>query len=74
MKIRCKQAKKLKETTDSKHNHPVAPNLLNQDFEISGPNKDSVADITYIVTDEGWLYLAGIKDLWNSKTVDEPQR
>ena len=69
LKIRCKQVKKFKATTDSKHNHPVAPNLLNQDFEVSGPNKAWVADITYVATDEGWLYLAGIKDLWNREIV-----
>lgn len=69
MKIRCKQVKKFKATTNSKHNYPVAPNLLNQNFEISGPNKAWVADITYIATDEGWLYLAGIKDLWNREIV-----
>jgi len=69
MKIRCKQAKKFKATTNSKHNHPVAPNLLNQDFEVAAPNLAWVADITYVATDEGWLYLAGIKDLWNKEIV-----
>ncbi|TYO98410.1 helix-turn-helix protein [Geothermobacter ehrlichii] len=62
MNIRCKQVKKYKVTTDSNHTLPVAPNLLNQEFDVSGPNKAWVADITYIPTDEGWLYLAGIKD------------
>ena len=69
MKIRCKQVKKFKATTDSKHNHPVAPNLLNQDFEVPEPNQAWVADISYVATDEGWLYLAGIKDLWNREVV-----
>jgi len=63
MKIRCKQVKKYKATTDSNHKLPVAPNLLNQELAVSGPNKAWVADITYVRTDEGWLYLAGIKDL-----------
>jgi len=69
MKIRCKQVKKHKATTDSNHNLPVAPNLLEQKFAVSGPNKAWVADITYVSTDEGWLYLAGIKDLWNREIV-----
>jgi putative transposase len=69
MKIRCKQVKKYKATTDSNHNLPVAPNLLDQDFVVSSPNKAWVADITYVPTDEGWLYLAGIKDLWNREIV-----
>jgi putative transposase len=69
MKIRCKQVKKYKATTDSSHNLPVAPNLLDQDFAVSGPNKAWVADITYVATEEGWLYLAAIKDLWNREIV-----
>lgn len=69
LKIRCKQVKKYKATTDSNHNLPVAPNLLNQDFAVSGPNRAWVADITYVATEEGWLYLAAIKDLWNREIV-----
>ena len=57
--IRCKQKRKFKATTYSKHKLPVAENLLNQDFEIGEPNKKWLSDITYIPTDEGWLYLAG---------------
>ena len=55
--------RKYKATTDSKHNFPVAPNLLKQDFYIKEPNKVWLADITYIATVEGWLYLATIMDL-----------
>lgn len=69
MKIRCKQVKKYKATTDSNHNLPVAPNLLDQNFAVSGPNKAWVADITYVSTEEGWLYLAAINDLWNREIV-----
>ncbi|WP_430640268.1 IS3 family transposase [Denitrovibrio acetiphilus] len=69
MGLRCKQVKKFKATTNSKHNHPVAPNLLNQNFSVSGPCQVWVSDITYCATDEGWLYLAGIKDLWNKEIV-----
>jgi len=67
--IRCKQSKKFKATTDSKHTLPVAENLLNQQFEVSRPNTAWVSDITYIPTDEGWLYLAGHKDIFNGEIV-----
>ena len=68
--IRCKQTKKFKvTTTDSKHALPIAENLLNQQFETATPNSVWVSDITYIPTDEGWLYLAGHKDLWNGEIV-----
>jgi putative transposase len=67
--IRCKQVKKFKATTDSKHNLPVAENLLNQQFEVSKPNAAWLSDITYIPTDEGWLYLAGHKDIFNGEIV-----
>jgi len=54
-------------TTYSKHNLPVAKNLLNQQFQIAEPNKVWLSDITYIPTDEGWLYLAGHKDLFTKR-------
>ena len=70
LRIRCKQTKKFKvTTTDSKHALPVAENLLNQQFAAVAPNSVWVSDITYIPTDEGWLYLAGHKDLWNGEIV-----
>jgi putative transposase len=67
--LRCKQKRKYKATTDSKHNLPVYPNLLNQDFSASAPNEKWVSDITYISTDEGWLYLAGIVDVFHAEVV-----
>jgi len=67
--IRCKQVKKFKATTDSTHTLPVAPNLLEQQFEASAPNEIWVSDITYIPTDEGWLYCAAHKDLWSGEIV-----
>jgi len=67
--IRCRQKRKFKATTDSKHNMPVAENLLGQDFQVPGPNRVWVSDITYIPTDEGWLYLAGHKDLFSKELV-----
>jgi len=67
--IRCKQTKKFTVTTDSQHSLPVAENLLAQQFEAATPNSVWVSDITYIPTDEGWLYLAGHKDLFNGEIV-----
>lgn len=67
--IRAKQKRKFKATTNSKHCHPVAPNLLERDFEASAPDRKWVADITYIPTREGWLYLAAILDLYSRYVV-----
>ncbi len=67
--LRCRQKRKFKATTDSKHSLPVAPNLLDRQFGVAAPNKIWVTDITYIPTDEGWLYLAGVKDLFNGELV-----
>jgi transposase InsO family protein len=67
--IRCKQVKKFKATTDSKHSLPVAPNLLEQRFEAEAPNRVWVSDLTYIPTEEGWLYCAAHKDLFNGEIV-----
>ena len=67
--IRCKQKRKFKATTDSKHKLPVAHNLLDQQFKVYEPNRVWVSDITYVPTDEGWLYLAGHKDLFNAEIV-----
>jgi putative transposase len=67
--IVAKTKRKYKATTNSKHNLPVAPNLLNQEFSASGPNKVWVSDITYIPTLEGWLYLAVIIDVFSRQVV-----
>ncbi len=67
--LRCKQKKKYKATTDSKHNLPVYPNLLKQDFSATSPNEKWISDITYINTEEGWLYLAGIVDVFHAEVV-----
>ncbi|EOM2435364.1 IS3 family transposase, partial [Escherichia coli] len=56
-------------TTNSNHNLPVAPNLLNQTFAPAAPNQVWVADLTYVATQEGWLYLAGIKDVYTCEIV-----
>ncbi len=67
--IKCVQKRKFKATTDSGHSFPVAENFLGQDFSVSEPNKVWSTDITYIPTDEGWLYLAGHKDLFTGRIV-----
>jgi len=61
--------KKFVVNTDSKHNLPVAPNVLNCQFTADRPNQVWVADITYIPTREGWLYLAAIVDIYSRKVV-----
>jgi len=67
--IRCKQKRKFKATTDSRHRLPVVENLLGQEFKVYRPNAVWVSDITYVPTDEGWLYLAGHKDLFTREIV-----
>lgn len=67
--IRCTHKKEFKVTTDSRHQRPVTPNVLNRQFVRSAPNQVWVGDITYIPTDEGWLYLAAIKDLHTCEIV-----
>jgi transposase InsO family protein len=67
--IRCKQKRKFRATTDSGHKLPVAENLIGREFKVSQPNSVWVSDITYVPTDEGWLYLAGHKDLFTAEIV-----
>ena len=64
-----KTVKKFKATTYSNHNYPVAPNLLNRNFQVKAANMAWVSDITYISTREGWLYLAAVMDLHSGKVV-----
>lgn len=68
-KLRAIRGKCFKVTTNSKHNYPVSPNLLNQQFKVDRKNKVWVSDITYIKTTQGWLYLTVIIDLYNRKVV-----
>ena len=66
----AKQSAKFKVmTTDSEHEYPVAPNLLGQDFTTERPNEKWLSDITYIPTDEGWLYLALVMDLYSRRII-----
>ena len=67
--IRARHKRRYKVTTDSKHTLPVAPNLLNRQFETAAPEQAWTADITYIPTREGWLYLAVVMDLYTRMIV-----
>ena len=67
--IRCTHKKKFQVTTDSKHQLPIAENVLDRQFAQTAPNQVWVADITYIPTEEGWLFLAALKDLYTCEIV-----
>jgi len=69
LKLRARAARKYKATTQSKHNLLVAPNRLGQDFTAQVPNRVWVSDITSIWTEEGWLYLAAVLDLYSRSVV-----
>jgi putative transposase len=69
MGLKCIQKRKFKVTTDSKHHLPVAANLLEQNFTVSVPSTVWGTDITYVATEEGWLYLAGVKDFASRELV-----
>ncbi|MFC0193626.1 IS3 family transposase [Aureimonas pseudogalii] len=67
--MKARQKRRFKRTTDSLHAFPVAPNLLDQDFTATGPNRKWGADISYVWTREGWLYLAVVIDLFARRVV-----
>jgi putative transposase len=67
--LRSRRVKKFKQTTNSKHSLPIAPNRLNKNFKVSEPDRVWVSDITYLWTWEGWLYLAVIIDLYSRQVV-----
>ena len=67
--LRCKQVRTFKATTNSAHDLPVAANLLDQHFQPDRPNEAWGTDLTDVPTDEGWRYLAGIKDLYACELV-----
>jgi putative transposase len=67
--LRAKAAKKYKATTNSNHSLPVAPNLLEQNFTADAPDQKWVSDITYIWTEEGWLYLAVVLELYSRRVI-----
>ena len=68
MQGRCRRHQRVV-TTNAQHGLPVAENVLNQQFTATAPNQKWVADITYLPTTEGWLYLAGVIDLFSRKFV-----
>jgi putative transposase len=69
-KIRARNKRKfVPRTTDSRHEYPIADNLLDRQFQSSRPDCKWVADITYVPTDQGWLYLAGVLDCFSRKIV-----
>jgi len=67
--IRAKQTKRFKATTDSRHDLPVAQNILDRQFEPETPNQAWAGDITYVWTGQGWLYLAVVMDLFSRRIV-----
>jgi putative transposase len=67
--IRARTKRKFRVTTDSRHDHPVAPNRLDRQFTVAAPNTVWLADISYIWTREGWLYLAVVLDLFSRQVV-----
>lgn len=67
--IRARKPKRFVVTTDSKHNYPVAPNIINQKFRATRPAQIWVSDITYVRTKSGWLYLTVIIDLYDRKVI-----
>ena len=68
-RLYCKTKRRFKITTNSKHNRPISPNLLQRQFNVSKPDQYWVGDITYIPTGKGWLYLATVIDLYSRKVV-----
>lgn len=70
--LRGLSPRKFRLTTDSDHEHPIAQNVLDRNFEAHRPNEKWVTDITYIWTSEGWLYLATVMDLYSRRIVGWP--
>ncbi|TCV73130.1 helix-turn-helix protein [Methylomonas methanica] len=67
--LACKTQRKFRATTNSKHHQPVAPNHLDRQFVVEKPNQVYAGDLTYIPTQEGWLYLAVVIDLYSRQVV-----
>lgn len=65
----ARRKRRFKLTTDSNHNYPIAPNMLEQDFKVSRKNQVWLSDITYIETKQGWTYLTVIIDLFHRKVI-----
>lgn len=67
--IECKQRRRYRVTTQSKHRLPIAENILNRAFSVNLPNRVWVADMTYLWTLEGWLYIAAVLDLFSRRVI-----
>jgi putative transposase len=67
--LACKSKRKFKATTNSRHDLPIAPNHLDRQFTVNQPNQTYVGDITYVHTQEGWLYLAVVIDLFSRQVA-----
>lgn len=67
--IQARRKRRFRLTTDSNHSQPIAPNVLQRNFDVGAPNVAWVTDVTYVWTDEGWLYLAAILDLFSRRVV-----
>ncbi len=67
--LKVKRRKAFRQTTQSRHRYPVAENVLDRQFEVGVPDRAWVADITYMWTDEGWMYLAVVLDLFSRRVV-----
>jgi transposase InsO family protein len=67
--IRAVARRRYRHTTDSKHDYPVAPNILERNFRVAGPDQVWLTDITYIPTEEGWLYLSAVMDLHSRRII-----
>ena len=67
--LKARQPRRYKVTTDSRHSFPIAPNILNRQFDVAEPNRVWTADLTYVWTLEGWLYLAVVLDLCSRQIV-----
>jgi len=70
--IGARHKRRFKVTTDSAHTQPIAKNLLARQFKPSAPNRVWTSDITFIATEEGWLYLAVVIDLFNRQSIARP--
>jgi transposase InsO family protein len=67
--MRATGKRRCRATTDSNHDLPIAPNLLNREFAVAEPDRLWAGDITYIATDDGWLFLAVVIDLFSRQVV-----
>jgi putative transposase len=67
--LQARRKRPFRRTTDSNHTLPIAPNVLDRQFDVKAPNQAWVTDVTYIATHEGWLYLAAILDLFSRRVV-----